>query len=405
MKKFIALASIFIFILIVSCERESQIIKDPIRLTTDQKQLVNSSNIFGFNIFKEVAKNTQGDTNVFISPLSISLALTMLYNGSASITKDELRSGLGYEGLTDEQVNIANRDLIKALIEADPKVNMQIANSIWYKNDMYVKPGFIAINKDYFKAGVFPGKFDTATKDSINNWVSYNTNQKITEILDKIPGGVVMYLINAIYFKGIWKYQFEGKNTTKLDFNVSSEEKVTTDFMTQTGTFEYFQNDLFKAIDLPYGEGNYSMLILLPNENKTCHDILNSLNDTKWKEWNEQLLKHNVNVSIPKFKFGYFKKLNRDLIALGMSSMFLNADLSGISNTDNLAVSRVLHKTFVEVNEEGTEAAAVTAVEIIKTNLPDNLAFNANKPFIFIIKEKDTNTLLFMGILKNPLKN
>lgn len=135
MKKFIALASIFIFILIVSCERESQIIKDPIRLTTDQKQLVNSSNIFGFNIFKEVAKNTQNDTNVFISPLSISLALTMLYNGSASITKDELRSGLGYEGLTDEQVNIANRDLIKALIEADPKVNMQIANSIWYKND------------------------------------------------------------------------------------------------------------------------------------------------------------------------------------------------------------------------------------------------------------------------------
>ncbi len=135
MKKFIALASIFIFILIVSCERESQIIKDPIRLTTDQKQLVNSSNIFGFNIFKEVAKNTQNDTNVFISPLSISLALTMLYNGSASITKDELRSGLGYEGLTDEQVNIANRDLIKALIEADPKVNMQIANSIWYKYD------------------------------------------------------------------------------------------------------------------------------------------------------------------------------------------------------------------------------------------------------------------------------
>lgn len=407
MKTFSAFTFFFILFGFSSCEKNVQTVsKNLILLTTEQKQIVTSSNNFGFDIFKEVVKNSKPDENTFISPLSISLALTMLYNGSATITRDELETSLGYKGLSNEQVNVANRDLIQALLKADPKVVMQIANSIWYKNSFTVEPDFIAVNKNYFDAEVKAEAFDNETKDLINNWVSNKTNKKILTIIDEIPADVVMYLINAIYFKGIWQYQFESKLTQKMDFSLSPENKIQTDFMTQESTFEYAKNDLFSAINLPYGDGHFSMLILLPGEEKTCQDIVNAMSDENWTNWNNSMVKQNIKVFLPKFKFEFFRKINDELATLGMSSMFgSSADLTGINKIDDIYVSRVLHKTFVEVNEEGTEAAAVTAVEIAEKAVFDGPEiFRADKPFIFVIKEKDTNTLMFMGILNNPQK-
>ncbi len=389
-----------------ACDKQdSTVSKDPIILTTDQKQIVASSNSFGLEIFKQVATIAETGENVFVSPLSISLALSMLYNGAARTTKDELTQGLGYVGLSDEQVNIANRDLIKALMKADPKVVMEIANSIWYKNDFEVKQSFLATNKDYLNADVRSASFDQSTIGLINSWVSDKTHKKIESIIDEIPDNVVMYLINAIYFKGIWQYKFDKAKTQKLDFTLSSGNKKQVDFMIQEGSFEYFQNNLLEAVNLPYGDGNFSMMVLLPNEGKTYKDILAAMNGQNWATWNNSLGKANKKIYLPKFKFAYKKLLNNDLSALGMPIMFTdNADLSGINSEADLYVSKVLHKTYVDVNEEGTEAAAVTAVEIGVTSVgPDALTFKADIPFIFVIREKESNALLFMGILNEPV--
>ncbi len=392
---------------ITGCEKQDsgEVSKD-INLTTEQKQIVSSSNSFGLDIFKQIVGNSKAGENVFISPLSVSMALSMLYNGAATQTKTELKEGLGYVGLSDTEVNEANRDLIKALIDADPKVAMEVANSIWYKNTFAVEPAFLAVNKDYLSADVRSAAFDAATKDQINSWVSDKTHQKIKSIVDQIPGEAVMYLINAIYFKGVWKYQFDTKNTGPGNFYLANGTTKQVDFMTQEGSFDYYQNDMFTAIDLPYGKGNYSMMVMVPKPGKTYSDIVKAMNAQNWSTWTNSMNKINkIKVYLPKFRFSFKKELNDDLTAMGMPSMFSNlADLSGISKGNSLMVSKVMHKSFVEVNEEGTEAAAVTSVEIVLTSAgPETPVFSANKPFVFIIQEKTTKTFLFMGVVNEPL--
>lgn len=387
------------------CEKQDsgEVNKD-INLTAEQKQIVASSNSFGLNIFKQVVSNSKDGENVFISPLSVSMALSMLYNGAATQTKTELKEELGYIGLSDTEVNESNRDLIKALIDADPKVAMEIANSIWYKNAFAVEPAFLAVNKDYLSADVRSAKFDAATKDLINSWVADKTHQKIKTIVDQIPTDAVMYLINAIYFKGVWKYQFESKNTKPGYFYLTGGKTKQVDFMSQEGSFDFYQNDLFTAIDLPYGKGNYSMMVMVPKAGKTYKDIVAVLNAQNWSTWTNSLGKMKVKVYLPKFRFSFKKELNDDLTAMGMPTMFTDfADLSGISTANSLKVSKVMHKSFVEVNEEGTEAAAVTSVEIVLTSVPETTVFNADKPFVFIIHEKSTKTFLFMGVVNEPL--
>jgi serpin B len=388
------------------CEKQdSGAVSKEINLTTEQKQIVASSNSFGLDIFKQIVSNSKEGENVFVSPLSVSMALSMLYNGAASQTKTELKEGLGYVGLSDTEVNEANRDLIKALIDADPKVAMEIANSIWYKNTFAVEPSFLAVNKDYLSADVRSAKFDAATKDLINSWVSDKTHQKIKTIVDEIRPETVMYLINAIYFKGVWKYQFDTKNTAPRSFYLTNGTTKQVDFMMQEGSFDYYQNDLFTAVDLPYGKGNYSMMVLVPKAGNTYKSIVSAMNGQNWSTWTNSLGKINkMKVYLPKFRFSFKKELNDDLSAMGMPTMFTeNANLSGISKSGQLAVSKVMHKSFVDVNEEGTEAAAVTSVEIILTSVPETPVFSADKPFVFVIHEKNTKTFLFMGVVNEPL--
>lgn len=389
------------------CEKQNETIsREPIKLTTEQKQIVSSSNSFGFNLFKQEVNTAQDGANVFVSPLSVSLALSMLYNGTGTTTKDELAQGLGFAGLTDEQVNVANRDLIQALLQADPKVIMEIANSIWHKNTFGVEPGFLSVNKEFLNADVRSAAFDNSTKNEINSWVSGKTHEKITSIVDEIPADAVMYLINAIYFKGVWQYRFDSSKTRKMDFIPENGIKKQTDFMVQEGSFEYVQNDLFSAVNLPYGDGNFSMMVLVPNTGRSYKDITEAMNDQNWTTWNNNLKKvDKIRIYLPKFKFSYKKLLNEDLQKMGMKMMFSDfADLTGINRNGQIKVSKVLHKTFVEVNEEGTEAAAVTSVEIVLTTAnPDLSVFRADRPFIFVIREKQSNALLFMGVMNDPV--
>ena len=401
---------IFLFLLFSGCKKNDVSGDHFISLTKSQKVIVNSSNTFGINLFRTIVKTSNQSQNTFISPLSVSLALSMTSNGAANATFDSIQKTLGYTGLSAEEMNQSCLDLINALKGLDSKVIMEIANSIWYDQLLPVKQDFLTNNKTYFDAEVTKTNFqDAATLDLINSWVNNKTHGKIPTILDEIPADAVMYLINAIYFKGTWKYEFDKSKTAKQNFTLGNGNALSTDFMVQKGSFGYMRNDLFSAVELPYGDGNFSMMVMVPETGKTKNDILDNMNDVNWKMWSEQILNvSNVQVYLPKFKITYKNELNNILSSMGMSVAFdkNNADFSNIDGNRDLYISKVLHKTFVDVNEEGTEAAAVTAVEISYTSAgPGNEAiyFRANKPFVFVIKEKNTNAILFMGMLENPL--
>ncbi len=400
----------FILLLGYSCEKTKDEEPGPkeINLTEKGKILVEADNLFGINLFKEVLNAEEPEENVMISPLSVSLALAMTYNGAGGDTKEAMEKTLELNGFTVDEINENYKMLIDALASVDPKVLMSIANSIWYKQTFNVEQDFIDVNQDYFYAEVSPLDFtnpDAVT--TINNWVADKTKNKITEILDQIPAEAVMYLINAIYFKGIWKYEFDESETEEKPFYLSDGTTKDVPMMAQEGSFNYFSNDILQAVEMPYGAGNYSMIILLPQSNKTPDDIIDQLSNENWNRWLSEFYEaEKVQIHLPKFKFEYEDSLNNELINMGMEIAFspYDADFSKINPLEQLYISRVIHKSFIEVNEEGTEAAAVTLVEIsrIISEPETGIHFYVNQPFIFAIKEKYTNTIIFMGKVMEP---
>jgi Serine protease inhibitor len=397
-------------ILLASCKKTNTSQDKPVQFTKSQVAVLNSSNQFGFNLFKDMASASADNDNLFISPLSISFALTMTYNGAANQTSTDMQTALCYGDLSKETINESCKELMQILLNLDPKVAMEIANSIWYRNTFPVRTDFLNLNKTYFDAEVEPADFnDPHTVDLINGWVNTKTHEKIPNVITEIPSDMVMYLINAIYFKGAWTYRFETKNTEKATFYLTDGTPYQTDFMNMKEKFRYMKNDLLSAVEMPYGKGDFSMMVLLPNEGKTYNDVISNLSSENWTSWTSKLDSTNVFVNLPKFKFSYKKTLNQDLVNLGMGIAFdpSNADFTGINEAGQLYISFVLHKSFVEVNEEGTEAAAVTVVGVSLTSVgpaePVYVNFNVNKPFIFAIKENSTNSILFMGLVKKPV--
>jgi len=342
---------------------------------------------------------------VFISPTSIALALAMTYNGAAGDTKTAMEATLQKAGLTTEEINTGYKSLIDALVSVDPKVLLEIANSIWYDKNFSVLQSFVDVNQQYYNALVSPLDFAAASAPAaINDWVNDKTHGKIPEVIQGIPGDVVMYLINTIYFKGKWKFEFEKDNTEVEPFTLKNGDTEQVPFMKQETSLPALQNALFSMVELPYGQGNFVMDVMLPNENHTTDEIVAALNPENWDSWIASLTDRNINIWFPKFKFNYKNELNDELSDLGMGIAFSDmADFSGINGTGGLAISRVLHKSFVEVNEEGTEAAAVTVVEIIETSAGPGNEFKIDRPFLFAIREVKTGSVLFMGRVQNPL--
>ncbi len=389
-----------------SCEKKenpSPQISD-INLNQKEQSLVNSSNKFGFDLFNEINKTEEQNKNIFVSPLSVSFALAMTYNGADNETKTAMEQTLRLNNLTTEEINSSFKNIMNSLIGLDPKVIFNIANSIWYRDNFSVEQNFIDVNKNYYDAEVRALDFGASqSKDIINNWVADNTNNKIKKIIDEISPETVMILINAIYFKGNWKYKFDNSDTQSKRFYLADGTTKDVLMMQQEGNFNYQTNDLFKAVELPYGDEKFSMVVLLPNEGKTTDDIINELNDNNWNTWLNNFEKvDDIYITMPKFKFKYDKILNNVLKNMGMEIAFSgSADFSKINAVENLFISKVIHKTYVDVNEEGTEAAAVTAV-LLDNCIGESTVFNANKPFVFAIKEKSTNSILFIGKLVNP---
>ncbi len=386
------------------CSKEPTLPGDSVvrELTSAEKSLVDSDNRFGFKLFKKIIRQ-ENNKNVFISPLSVSMALGMTLNGANGSTRDAMISTLELAGLTEQQINESYKSLIELLVGLDPKVKFQIANSIWHRHDMTFEELFINLNKEYFNTVVSGLDFsDPNAKDIINAWVEENTNGKINKIVERINREDVMFLINAIYFKGIWKYQFDEKETSDALFTLPDETQIECKMMAQSGEFQYLANDKFQAIDLPYGDELFSMVVLLPNSSVNIDSLIMELDQNNWNQWANLFQKENGTLFLPRFKLEYKLKMNDVLIALGMDVAFSSgADFTRMFKPGGLFISEVNHKSFVEVNEEGTEAAAVTSV-VVSRGASTGFVMRVDRPFIFAIRENHSGTILFIGKIVDP---
>jgi serine protease inhibitor len=396
-----------IMLFVCGCS-SSEIKKDPTPLVILPKtmQIIEADNIFGLKVFRYLNENTDPEVNLFISPTSISLALAMVYNGAAGETKTAMEEAMQVAGLTTDEINETYQSLMNGLVTLDPEVTLTIANSIWHHNTFEVSQPFIDVNTNFYNAMVTPLDFgNPSSVEIINTWVSDQTNHKITEILQSIPDYAVMYLINAIYFKGTWKYQFNEDYTYDRNFYPEAGNTGMKPFMHQTADAMVKSNNLFKGLILPYGNDLFNMVILVPEDGKVVADICADLTVENWNTWMEEFsLSENLKIHLPKFKFEYEETLKKVLTELGMGIAFSdNADFTGINPAGNLLITEVKHKSFVEVNEEGTEAAAVTSVEVGVTSVgPPVNEFVADRSFIFAITEKSTNAIIFIGKLNMP---
>jgi serine protease inhibitor len=396
------------FLSLISCGDKEEVKLGPkeIKLSPQQIELIDGSNQFGFNLFREVLKDEEDGENVFISPLSVHLALSMTWNGAAGTTREQMMDVLNYPGYDDETINRSIKKLIDDLLSVDSKVETGIANSIWYRDGFNVRPEFLDVNRRYFDAMVSALDFnDPASLEIINSWVKGKTKGKIEEIIDQIDPADVMYLTNAIYFKGIWSKEFIPEETKKLPFNLLTGNKVDVMTMVTEGDFGYAHMDGYQVAELPYGQGNYSMIVFLPDTDIGIDRMVEKLGPVEWKSLSSSLTTQNVNIRLPKFTFEFELDLASALMRLGMVDAFGPADFTGISKSGGLFIDRVVHKTFVDVNEEGTEAAAVTAVVIQLSYNPDwpkTVYFHVNRPFLFALKEKYTNSLIFIGRVMEP---
>ncbi|MEA1881142.1 MAG: serpin family protein [Candidatus Marinimicrobia bacterium] len=395
--------SLFIIFILWGCDDPKEENRPPPRdLTAAEKSLVSSDNAFGLNVFKALS-NADPDSNLFISPLSISMALGMTLNGAADSTYKAMKNTLKLAGLTETEINESYQSLIKLLIEMDPKVVFKIANSIWYKEGLPVYEEFIQTNKTYFDAEVAALDFsDPKAVARINDWVSENTNELIKKIIEEIPADMVMYLINAIYFKGDWRFQFDLKNTKNGTFynDVGSESIMP--MMTQKLSVPLLRNSETTIVDLPYGDSLFTMTIFLPSG--VIDQFVADLSTQKISEWIAQLHSTKLDLTMPSFELEYEKKLNEILSDLGMEIAFNSesADFSRIMPLDrsgNLFISEVKHKTYIKVDEKGTEAAAVTSVGIGTTSVPPRIVID--RPFVLAIRENHSGTILFLGKILN----
>jgi serine protease inhibitor len=368
-----------------------------IQLSVGQQKRVGQDNDFAFDLLKKTIASSD-ERNVFVSPLSVSVALGMAWNGADGQTKAEMETAMKLNGLSAQTINDYYKIMQSTLPGIDATTKLSIANSMWYRTGFQVEADFLKVNTDYFNAYVKELDFSQVwAKDTINNWCSKHTNRLIPTILDEVPKEAVMYLTNAVYFKGIWRNKFDKKLTMESTFINELNNQLKVNMMCQKGAFGYAVDDKAQYLDLPYGNKAFSMTVVLPADNMTPADILNGLTSLSWNSTLNSLVERPIMVYLPRFKVESEFMLKQPLMAMGMVQAFNDAaDFSNISNA-RLSISDVVHKTYITVDEDGTEAAAITNIGIVTTSMPDYPIFYVNKPFLFVIREKSTGVILFIG--------
>jgi len=372
-------------------------------------RLVKANNSLGFNIFHELQTTDDAD-NIFISPSSILTALAMTYNGAEGETRSAIQAALQLERMSRNEVNEAFADLLTILQNPDPDVELAAANSLWSREGIEFNEDFIERNRKYFKAEIESLDFDDpGAADVINSWVKEQTRDTIEKIVEPpINPDTILFLINAIYFKGEWNEQFDPEQTREIPFTLPDGSKAEHPVMMQKNDYRYLESDLFQAVSLPYGQNErISMYVFLPAKDVGLDGLYKELDAETWAEWTGSFTRREGEVGLPRFKFEYETSLNETLKALGMENAFDEniADFSGMHPIPpRLYISEVKHKSYIDVNEEGTEAAAVTSVEIEATSAPETEPFRiiVDRPFFFAIADSMTGSILFMGSVIDP---
>ena len=365
--------------------------------------LTKANGLFALDLFKKISED-DSDGNIFISPFSISTALTMTANGANSQTLEEMQSTLRVNGMEMGAVNGGYQQLLDILPNLDPKSNLKLANSLWPQEGSNVLPSFLDLVSNYFNSEVHPtDPRQAGAKDTINEWIEDNTDGLVKNVIGELPPEVAMLLVNAIYFRGSWKTEFDPANTHEANFYTGSDSVLVDMMHIEESGFPYFANATFQAIDLAYGDSVFSMSIFLPHPGNSVDDIIADMNGENWDKWMGSFEKKNVELFLPKFKLEYGIKLKNTLSEMGMANAFTReADFTNMFAGGNVQIDDVIHKAFMEVNEEGTEAAAATVVLVIFNSAQYPEYFNVNRPFVFVIRDNKTNSILFMGKMMDP---
>lgn len=385
--------------------------KNGSELETDSvdNKVVTTNIQFGFNLFNEIRK-TEQDKNIFISPLSVSIALAMTLNGAAGETEQAMTKALELHGLDSESINVGYAQLRRALQAPDPEGALTIANSLWANQGVPFKQDFLQRNTQFFGAEISTLDFkDPGALETINEWVNTHTNGRIPNILEEIKPEAVLFLINTIYFKAAWKRKFDPWMTWNGNFHLITGDKKRVPMMTTQGSdssYLYYRGDIFEAVSLPYRDGQMSMYIFLPDPESGLNTFLETLDAERWEDWISQFRQQSVQPIIPKFRFEYRVRLNNALKALSMGiALSTEADFSLMAPPPpmGLFIDEVIHSTFIDVHEGGTEAAAATAVgPQVGAAQVEFVRFIADRPFFFAICDKKTKIVLFMGVVMEP---
>lgn len=379
----------------------------PRPLTREESQLVQVGNAFTFRLFREALRQEQAGANVFVSPLSVGMALGMTYNGANGATETAMQQTLGLSAMSREDINASYRGLIDLLRGLDRNVAFTIANSIWYRNTYTFTPTFLETNRTFFDAEVQGLDFASpGASGTINGWVSNRTSGRIPEIVPQtLPADAVMYLINAIYFKANWATRFDPSLTQPEPFHLAdgSTAQLPTMAYAREASLRHYADTSVTVIDLPYGGGAWSMAIVLPRPGLSVDSVVAHLTADRWSTWIDGLDSTQSLLHLPRFTMRYDLGADAVLKALGLGPAYCDVGVPDFTRMDpsgQACISRVKHKTFVLVDESGTEAAAATSVEVGVTSVPMPLLID--RPFLFAIRERLSGTILFVGRMMNP---
>ncbi len=396
-----------VLLVTVSCNRATVTPSPGISTASELRvsaPFANQTTQFAFDLAKQVNTQEGSSKNVFISPLSLHVALGMLLNGANGQTAQEIQKTLKLDAQTLAEANQTYQNLMVNLPGVDPAVTLTLANSVWYRNTFQVETSFQDVLKQTFKADISAQDFnDAATVGKINSWASEKTKGKITKVIEQIQPDNVMFLLNALYFKGDWKTQFDPAKTIDAPFKLASGGTVNVRMMRSNASIRRAFSSTYSAFELPYGSDKYAMTILLPAENSSTEALLTTLNGETWSQLQRDMTAGKTDFGLPKFTLNYEVNLNKVLGTMGMPTAFTDgADFTKMNARGGLTLSFVKQNTFVAVDEKGTEAAAVTSTGVSTTSYQEPTLFD--RPFVFVIHEKTSGTVLFVGKIADPTK-
>ena len=388
-----------------SCDEEDDPTPTPtpdspaeIELTEEEEDLIDASNSFTFKIFKKITASDK-DANVILSPFSVSEDLSMLLNGAVGESQQEIIDALEVSDLSVSELNAAYKSLTNSLLNVDDKISAGIANSIWTR--VPILESFSNTVLNYYNAETYELEDNV---EVINDWIREKTNGMIENGMENVNPSSPLYLINALFFKGDWQNKFDKTKTSNRPFTLLNNETVDVPMMIQENSFKISENERVAMLELPYGRGNYVMDILLPKNLSEYKDMFALLNNAFFNDLVQNLRSTKVTVEFPKFKYQFGDEMSAVLSSLGITKIFTDdANLSNMTNS-SICVDEVWHKAFIETNEDGSSAAAVTIIDTRYTSGSiEPRTFRVDRPFAYVIRETSSNTVLFVGKVINPL--